>query len=140
VRPMGLSEKLELRNIRFSYPNAAKPAVENVSLIIPANSAVGFVGSTGSGKTTLIDGILGLLRPEVGQMIVDGTVVTEENLSAWQMSIGYVPQDIFLADASVAENIAFGVPRDQIDMDAVRYAAMIAQIDKFVTDELPLGY
>src|SRR5690606_40758042 len=90
---------------------------------IPANAAVGFVGATGSGKTTLIDVILGLLKPEKGEIVVDGVVINESNLKAWQESIGYVPQHIFLTDASVAENIAFGVPRDEIDMEAVRKAA-----------------
>src|SRR5690606_34637076 len=107
---------------------------------IPANAAVGFVGATGSGKTTLIDIILGLLRPSGGEIVVDGTLINEENLSAWQLSIGYVPQHIFLTDASIAENIAFGVPNAEIDMDAVRAAAKIAQIDDFVMKELPDGY
>src|SRR5690606_8589883 len=105
-----------------------------------ANSTVGFVGATGSGKTTLADVILGLLRPQSGEILVDGAKITDVNVSAWQASIGYVPQHIFLTDASVAENIAFGVPRDEIDMDAVRAAASIAQIDDFVMNELPRGY
>lgn len=138
--PMGLSNKLELKHIRFSYPNSEKPAVTNVTFTIPANSAIGFVGATGSGKTTLIDIILGLLRQESGEVIVDGTPITGDNISAWQKSIGYVPQHIFLTDSSVAENIAFGVPKDQIDMEAVRYAAKIAQIDDFIMNELPNGY
>ena len=140
VRPMGLSNQLELRKVSFAYPNMERWAVNDISLVIPANSAVGFVGTTGSGKTTLIDVILGLLRPQVGEIIVDGTPITDENLSAWQMSIGYVPQHIFLTDSTVAENIAFGVPRDEIDMEAVRRAAKIAQIHDFIVNELPNGY
>lgn len=140
VVPMGLSQRLELKRIRFSYPNRDTPAVDDISLVIPANSAVGFVGATGSGKTTLIDVILGLLRPQAGELVVDGTVIDDQNLSAWQRSIGYVPQHIFLTDSSVAENIAFGVPRDEIDMEAVRHAARIAQIDDFIMNELPSGY
>ena len=140
VEPMGLRQKLELKGIRFSYPNTDRPAVDGVSLEIPANAAVGFVGATGSGKTTLMDVILGLLKPEKGEIVVDGVVIDESNLKAWQKSIGYVPQHIFLTDASVAENIAFGVPRDEIDMEAVRNAAKIAQIDDFVMNELPYGY
>lgn len=138
--PVGLKEKLELKEVVFSYPNTGKPAVDNVSMTIPANSTVGFVGATGSGKTTLADVILGLLRPQSGEILVDGAKITDVNVSAWQASIGYVPQHIFLTDASVAENIAFGVPRDEIDMDAVRAAASIAQIDDFVMNELPRGY
>src|SRR5690606_18370475 len=111
VVPMGLRQKLELKGIRFSYPNTDRPAVDGVSLEIPANAAVGFVGATGSGKTTLIDVILGLLKPEKGEIVVDGVVINDSNLKAWQKSIGYVPQHIFLTDSSVAENIAFGDPR-----------------------------
>lgn len=140
VTPMGLSERLELKKIRFAYPGAQRRAVDDVSLMIRANSAVGLVGATGSGKTTLIDVILGLLRPQAGEIVVDGTPVNDENLAAWQKSIGYVPQYIFLTDSTVAENIAFGVPKDEIDMEAVRRAAKIAQIDEFVMNELPLGY
>ena len=140
VEPMGLRQRLELRGIRFSYPNSDRSAVDGVSLEIPANAAVGFVGATGSGKTTLIDVILGLLRPQEGEIVVDGVVINEANLRAWQKSIGYVPQHIFLTDSSVAENIAFGVPKDEIDMQAVRHAASIAQIDDFVMKELPDGY
>lgn len=140
VTPMRLTQELELRNIQFWYPNSRRPAVDNVSLVIPANSAVGFVGATGSGKTTLIDIILGLLRPQAGELSVDGTLLNDENMAAWQLSIGYVPQQIFLADASIAENIAFGVPKEEIDMEAVYRAAKIAQLHDFVLRELPNGY
>lgn len=140
VVPMGLSAKLELKQIEFSYPNTPRRAVDDVSLEILANSTVGFVGATGSGKTTLIDIILGLLRPQAGALIVDGRPINDENRSTWQMSIGYVPQYIFLTDSSVAENIAFGVPKDRIDMEAVRKAAKVAQIDDFIMNELPFGY
>src|SRR5690606_40440734 len=99
----------------------------------------GLVAATGTGKTTLMDVILGLLKREKGEIVLYGVVMTESNLKAWQKSIGYVPQHIFLTDSSVAENIAFGVPRDEIDMEAVRNAAKIAQIDDFVMNELPYG-
>lgn len=140
LQPMGLQQNLQLKNVDFAYPNTERLAVNNVSLTIPVNSTIGFVGATGSGKTTLADVILGLLRPQAGEILVDGIPITEENVSAWQTSIGYVPQHIFLTDASIAENIAFGVPRDQIDMDAIQMAADIAQIDGFVRNELRLGY
>lgn len=139
-RSLRLDQKLELRNITFSYPNADRPAVKNVSLTIPVKSAVGIIGATGSGKTTLVDIVLGLLRPQEGEILVDGVPVTRETLRAWQKCIGYVPQHIFLADASVAENIAFGLPKDAIDIEAVRRAAKIAQIDDFVMNDLPYGY
>src|SRR5690606_17233983 len=140
VEPMRLRQKLELKWIRFSYPNTDRPAVDDVWLEIPANAAVGFVGATGSGKTTLIDVILGLLKPEKGELVVDGVVIHHSKLKAWQKSIGYVQQHIFLTVSSVAENIAFGVPKDESDMEAVRNAAKIGQIDDFVMNELPYGY
>ena len=124
----------------FRYPNSECEAVRDITLSIPARTTVGIVGATGSGKTTLVDLILGLLRPQAGLILVDGHPVTDDNLGVWQAQIGYVPQHIFLTDASVAENIAFGVDRDQIDMDAVREAARIAMIDDFIINELPHGY
>lgn len=135
-----LKHTLELQNVSFRYPGAEVDAVQDLNLIIPARATVGLVGATGSGKTTLVDVILGLLRPRTGRILVDGTPITDENVGAWQLQLGYVPQQIFLADASVAENIAFGVERDEIDMDAVREAARIAMIDDFITEELPDGY
>lgn len=135
-----LQRSLKLENITFTYPTGNRPAVNDVSLTIPVNSTVGFVGATGSGKTTLADIILGLLRPQSGKMLVDGVVITDDNLSAWHHNLGYVPQSIFLSDASVSENIAFGIPRDKIDLRAVREAARIAQLDDFVMRELAEQY
>lgn len=135
-----LERGLELRNVSFRYPGSEVEAVRDLSLSIAAKSTVGLVGATGSGKTTVADLILGLLRPQAGDILVDGIPITEANLAEWQAMLGYVPQHIFLMDASVAENIAFGVPREQIDMEAVREAARIAMIDDFVVKELPRGY
>jgi ATP-binding cassette, subfamily B, bacterial PglK len=101
---------------------------------------VGIVGGTGAGKTTLVDLILGLLTPDDGVIRVDGTAVTAENLRAWQKTLGYVPQSIFLTDDTVAANIAFGVAKDQIDMAAVERAARIAALHDFVLSDLPEGY
>jgi ATP-binding cassette subfamily C protein len=98
---------------------------------------VGFVGRTGSGKTTAVDLLLGLLRPQEGTVEVDGTPLTENNLRAWQRTIGYVPQDIYLSDDTVARNIAFGVPRDEIDLALVKDAARRAHIFDYVENELP---
>lgn len=131
---------VKLEAVRFSYPAADKPALNGVTLEIPVNSTIGIVGATGSGKTTLVDVILGLLRPQSGTILVDDIPITDENVVDWQKMIGYVPQQIFLSDASVAENIAFGIPKEEIDMDAVRAAAKIAQIDDFIMRELPFGY
>lgn len=139
--PFGrIKRGIKLEAVRFSYPDADKPALNDVTLDIPVNSTIGIVGATGSGKTTLVDVILGLLRPQSGTILVDDIPITDENVADWQKMIGYVPQQIFLSDASVAENIAFGIPKEEIDMDAVRAAAKIAQIDDFIMRELPRGY
>jgi len=135
--PLMLIEKLELQNVSFTYPEAKQPAIEDLSITIPAQTMTGFVGKTGSGKTTAVDLILGLLRPQQGTIAVDGTPLQDENLRRWQQNIGYVPQHIYLSDDTVARNIAFGVSPDEIDMDAVRDAARRAHIYDFVEDELP---
>lgn len=135
--PLTLDETLRLQNVSYTYPEAAQPAIEDVSLEIPACTMTGFVGKTGSGKTTIVDLILGLLRPQGGDVLVDGTPLDAANVRRWQRDVGYVPQHIYLADDTVARNIAFGVPPDEIDMDAVRDAARRAHISDFVVDELP---
>lgn len=133
-------DKLTLSDISFAYPQSTRPVIEGLNLTIKANSLVGFAGTTGSGKTTLIDIILGLLHPEHGSITVDGNPVNSSNIRSWQMNVGYVPQNIFLSDATVAENIAFGVPKENINMEAVIRAASMAQIHGFITNELPSGY
>jgi ATP-binding cassette, subfamily B, bacterial PglK len=138
--PLSRRCRIELENVQYTYPGAARPALLHLSLAIEPGSVVGFVGATGAGKTTAIDLILGLLTPHAGRLLVDGTAVDSANVRAWQRSLGYVPQQIFLADDTVAANIAFGVPPDQIDMPSVERAASIACLDRFVTGELPLGY
>lgn len=135
------TSSIQLDNVSFSYhPPAGKPAVENFSLLIPANTSIGIVGRSGAGKSTLMDILMGLLRPQKGSLRVDEMVIDDQAIFDWQRSIGYVPQQIFLSDASVAENIAFGVLPEDIDMAMVRQAAQLAQIDEFVETELPDGY
>ena len=136
--PLTLDEQLVLEDVSFTYPGADEPAIKNLSLEIPARTTVGFVGKTGSGKTTTVDLILGLLRPQQGMISVDGTLLREGGtIRRWQQDIGYVPQQIYLADDTVARNIAFGVPEEDIDMGAVRDAARRAHIHDFITGELP---
>ena len=118
--------ELALQQLTFAYPEAERPAVQDLSFRIAANTSVAFVGHTGSGKTTLVDIILGLLEPQQGTISVDGTPLTKANLANWQKSIGYVPQHIYLADDTIASNIAFGIPKDQLDLSAVERAAKIA--------------
>jgi len=101
---------------------------------------VGFVGATGSGKTTTVDVILGLLEPQEGELNIDGEPITAANRRQWQRAIGYVPQHIYLSDDSVAANIAFGVNAKDIDQQAVERAAKIANLHEFVVGDLPQGY
>jgi ABC-type multidrug transport system fused ATPase/permease subunit len=134
------AREIRLEHVSFSYPNSARPALSDIELTIPLGATVGFVGSTGAGKTTLVDIILGLLRPTAGSLRVDGEPITQDNLRAWQNALGYVPQDIFLTDSSIAENIALGVPPGQIDQEAVVRSAKMAQVHDFIMNELPQQY
>lgn len=137
---IGFQDSITLDNISFTYPGIERPVIENLSLTIQANSLVGFAGKTGSGKTTLVDILLGLLRPQKGSIIADGTSVDDLSIRSWQANLGYVPQNIYLSNDSVAANIAFGVPRNAIDMAAVERAAEMAQIHDFIVTELKDGY
>jgi len=109
-------------------------------LSIPAKSKVGFIGTTGSGKTTIVDIILGLLEPIKGTLEVDDKILTSKNLRSWQRNIGYVPQDIYLADDTIASNIAFGLDPKDIDQKALENASKIANIHEFIVEELPNKY
>jgi ABC-type multidrug transport system fused ATPase/permease subunit len=140
VTPIGLRRSLELRNLSFRYAGSEQPVLKDLCLTVPAFSTIALVGSTGSGKTTAVDVILGLLKPTSGQLLVDDLLITEETIRTWRRSIGYVPQSIFLADDSVAANIALGIAPDRIDRQAVERAARIANLHDFITKELPEGY
>ena len=135
-----LTNSIILKNVNYKYPNAKSVSLKNINLKIEACTKVGIVGSTGSGKTTLVDIILGLLEPLDGELEIDGNIVKETNLKSWQQSIGYVPQQIYLADDTIAANIAFGQNPKNLDIDKVENAAKIANIHKFIIDELPLKY
>lgn len=137
---IGLTSNLELRSISYSYPGSSDKGLTDVSLNVSAGEKIGIVGSTGSGKTTLADVILGLLKPDSGDIFADGTQINDENVRAWQQSVGYVPQGIFLVDATVSENIALGIAADEIDETRVRQCADIAQLTDFVLQELPNGF
>ena len=134
------SKTITLKNIYYSFPNTSKVALKNVNLTISAKSTVGLVGATGSGKTTTVDIILGLLDAQKGTLEVDGKVITKQNVRAWQRSIGYVPQHIYLSDDTVAANIAFGVEPKDINLAAVLKSSKIANLHNFVIDELPKQY
>jgi ABC-type multidrug transport system fused ATPase/permease subunit len=133
--------EIRLEKIAYAYPSSPEiPVIEDFDLVIEANSSVGIIGKSGAGKSTLMDILLGLLLPQYGDLRVDGIPITQENVGAWQRAIGYVPQHIFLSDTTVLENIAFGVPREKIDMPSVERAARAAQIHDFIVDELPDRY
>ena len=133
-------DRLELKNVTFTYPNMEQPVLEDFNISIRANTSVAFVGSTGSGKTTTVDLLLGLLSPEKGSLVVDGVPVTPENTPNWMKNLGYVPQVIYLNDDTVARNIAFGVHHTKVDRAAVERAAKLANIHDFIVDDLPQGY
>jgi ATP-binding cassette, subfamily B, bacterial PglK len=140
VQPLPFKEKLELQQINFIYPRTEEPVIRDLSLTIKAGSSIAFAGKTGSGKTTISDIILGLLPPTTGKILVDGVEINSENLRRWQGNLGYVPQDIYMQDDTVASNIAFGIAEVKVDMEAVERAAKIANIHDFIVGELPAGY
>jgi ABC-type multidrug transport system fused ATPase/permease subunit len=140
VPRMNFSRDILLKDIAFSYPNTDKEIIENQSLKIKANTSIALVGTTGCGKTTLVDIILGLLEPQKGKIFVDDIEINSANVKNWQMNLGYVPQSIYLTDDTIRNNIAFGInPRD-INDEAVMAAAKTANIHDFVTTELKQGY
>jgi ATP-binding cassette, subfamily B, bacterial PglK len=133
-------KSITLSQVHYHYPNAPKMVLKDINLNIPARSTVALVGTTGSGKTTTVDILLGLLEAQQGNLKVDGRVINKHNLRTWQNSIGYVPQQIYLADDTVSANIAFGKNPEDIDQQAVERAAKIAELHEFVINDLPLKY
>ncbi|MEB3826905.1 ABC transporter ATP-binding protein [Phormidium sp. CCY1219] len=122
---------IALRNVFYQYPGASDASLRGISLTIPRGTSVGFVGSSGAGKTTIVDVILGLLPPTEGQVLVDGRDIYDD-LSAWQRSIGYIPQSIYLCDDTLRNNIAFGIPADEINEDWIESAIESAQLTELV--------
>lgn len=137
--PLDFDHSISLNAVRFRYTDDGPWVLDGLGLVIPKGARIGFVGSTGSGKSTTLDLIMGLLLPTEGELLVDGRSVSGSRVGAWQRTIAHVPQSIFLADTSLAENIAFGVPRGGIDMERVRHAARQAQIADFIENR-PNGY
>jgi ATP-binding cassette, subfamily B, bacterial PglK len=137
---LSLNRKIFLKNIYYNYPNSSRTALENIDIVIPAKNTVGFVGPTGSGKTTTVDIILGLLEAKKGTLEIDGQSITKENTRAWQRSIGYVPQNIYLSDDTIAANIALGVDTKDINHEIVEKVSKIANLHEFVVNELPEKY
>lgn len=132
---------IRLENISFAYPNRIEsPILNNFSLEVKKNASLGIVGKSGSGKSTLMDIMLGLLTPQQGKIYIDDVELIPDNVESWRTLVGYVPQFIYLADKSIAENIAFGVPKEQIDFEQVKRVAQLAQLDGFITNNLKHGY
>ena len=128
AKPLPFQQQIKLNQLSFRYSPQTAWVLRNLDLNIAKGSRIGIIGATGSGKSTLLDIVMGLLRPSEGSIEIDGQLVTIENNRAWQAHIAHVPQDIFLADSTIEENIAFSIPKDQIDHERVRQAAQQAQI------------
>jgi ABC-type multidrug transport system fused ATPase/permease subunit len=134
------TNRIEICNVSFKYPGANEFAIKNLNLSIDSCSKIGIIGASGSGKTTMIDLILGLLIPQNGVIKIDNDALVSQNIRDWQRYIGYVPQQIYLSDASIAENIAFGLDLENIDMSRVSEVAKMAKIYEFIINELPDGF
>jgi len=133
------NKNIILQNLEFSYSKDAQLVLKKINLEILKGQRIGFIGTTGAGKSTLLDIVMGLLIPSGGSLVVDGQSIDEKNIRMWQRQIAHVPQSIYLADSSIEENIAFGVPIEDIDHDKVRLAASQAQISD-VIESWPLQY
>lgn len=133
-----LKEKISLKDVTFTYPNKLTPAIDSLNIIIPVNSVVGIVGASGSGKSTSVDLILGLLTPQKGGLYVDNIRIDEGNRRDWQNTLGYVPQSIFLSEGTISENIAFGLGVKDINLKQLKKAVQLANLAELV-EQLPDG-
>ena len=127
-------EFISLKDVSFSYPSRKEEALVNLSFEIPVNKSIGIVGATGSGKSTVIDIVMGLIQPDRGNIYIDNQPLKPEKIRAWQNTLGFVPQNIFLADTTIRENIAFGIPEDKIDDYRVKEVIKLAHMDQFIND------
>jgi ATP-binding cassette subfamily B protein len=130
--PSPFNQQIEFRNVTFRYHENSKNILEDLNLVITKKSRIGIIGESGSGKTTLTDLLLGLLCPTSGEILIDGTPITTENCRDWQSQLAHVPQDIYLMDASIARNIAFGVSDGLIDLDRVKTVAKQINISELI--------
>jgi len=136
-KALAFEQEIRIENLSYAYPGSAEKALDRLSLPIPKNTSVGFVGPSGAGKTTIVDVILGLLTPTEGQVLVDGVDI-QERLPAWQRKIGYIPQSIYLTDDTVRGNVAFGMGENEVDDAKVWKALEAAQLRDLV-ESLPEG-
>lgn len=138
---INFDHQIELIDVSFAYPNSPEKQILNhINIKIKKNTSLGITGKSGSGKSTLMDIMLGLLQPTSGIIKIDDRELNEQNVKSWQSLVSYVPQFIYLADMSIAENIAFGTAKDAIDYQRLENAAKLAQIDEFITQNLKDGY
>jgi ATP-binding cassette subfamily B protein len=137
--PLHFQDTIRFDAVRFRYAGDSPWVLNGLNLTIRKGARVGFVGSTGSGKSTMMDLLMGLLMPTEGELLVDGQPISGMRVRAWQQTIAHVPQSIYLADTTLAENIAFGVPPDNIDLGRVQQVAHQAQIADFI-ESRPEGY
>jgi len=137
--PLEFTDAISFENVRFRYSSDGPWVLDGLNITITKGIRIGFVGSTGGGKSTTLDLLMGLLEPTYGRIMVDGWPIIGERLHSWQKKIAHVPQNIYLADTTLAENIAFGIPREAIDLDRVRQAAFQAHISDFI-ESMPEGY
>jgi len=139
-RPIEWQDAITLDEVSFIYPGTDRRVLDRFSVTIQKNTSIGFIGPTGSGKSTLIDLLLGLHRPTSGRMLIDGKPLTPELVPSWQATIGYVPQDLFLIDDTIARNIALGVSDNDVDTVRLREVCVMAQILDFIELELRNGF
>lgn len=137
-KPIHVGDCIQLKNVAFKYNNSKDLVLKSINITIPKGSKTGFIGKTGTGKSTLLDVFMGLLIPTKGQLTVDGVEINQLNLKNWQSNIAHVPQHIFLSDATIAENIAFGSRLDEIDMKRLKKSTELAYLNEFIED-LPKG-
>tara|TARA_A100001015_G_C15035808_1_gene736157 strand:- start:353 stop:2131 length:1779 start_codon:yes stop_codon:yes gene_type:complete len=133
--PIKIKELISLKNISFRYSKKSPWILNNFSIEIEKGSRIGLIGATGSGKSTALDLIMGLLEPTQGELLIDNIAINESSINSWRQTVAHVPQTIFLADTSIASNIAFGVPPDKIDMSKVKEAADKAMISEFIENK-----
>ncbi|MCC6139069.1 MAG: ABC transporter ATP-binding protein [Nitrospira sp.] len=138
VAPLLLEKELVLADVRFRYPGGEVPVLDGIALHVHKGEVVGFVGASGAGKSTLINVILGLLKPDEGQLCVDGRSLTDREIRSWQAAVAYVPQHVFIADDTLAHNVALGTPHEQIDWQRLRHVLDVVQLSDLIK-ELPEG-
>jgi len=138
LKYLDFNKNIKLENISFAYKKNIK-ILKNINLIIPTRSKIGIAGTTGSGKSTLVDIIMGLLNPDSGKILIDDKILDMSISHEWQKNIGYVPQQIYLSDNSIKNNIAFGVNDEDIDLEKIKYVAKLSNIDEYI-EKLPNKY